>query len=381
MTGVLRSVDTLAAQGLGQDDPITGGIISPLQFSTTFIRDADNGYTRGRIYGRADNPTYDAPQKTIAALEGGTDCLLFASGMAAATAVFLALKPGDHVIAPNVMYWALRRWLRSSAAEWGLTVEFVDTTCLNAISRSIRPGKTRLVWIETPANPTWCVTDIAEVVKIAHAGGAVLAVDSTAATPLLTRPLALGADIVMHSATKYLNGHGDVVAGALVSNADSSIWRRIKETRGAAGAILGTMEAWLLMRGLRTLPLRVERACRSAAKIADHFANDARVERVYYPGLASDPGHAIARRQMVGGYGGMLSIEIAGGAPAAIRAAARIKVWKRATSFGGLESLLEHRASVEGPDSPAPPGLLRFSVGAEDVRELIEDLDQALTTA
>jgi len=371
---------TQAAQGLGWIDEATKAIIPPVYLTTTYIRDHDNQYRTGYSYGRPHNPTTEHPEALLAALEGGAACLTFASGMAAATAVFLALKPGDHVVAPKIMYWGLRKWLQSTAVEWGLTVEFVDGASSDAIAVAMRPGRTKLVWIETPANPTWPVTDIAEAAAIAHRAGALLAIDSTVATPVLTRPIEFGADIVMHSATKYLNGHSDVVAGALVAARTDEFWERIVALRSGNGAILGPFEAWLLLRGMRTLYPRVERACRSAAAVAAHFADHPRVAGVLYPGLPGHPGHAIAARQMSGGFGGMLSIRVAGGEAAAIAAAARVGLWKRATSLGGVESLIEHRASVEGAGTPAPPDLLRLSVGIEDPADLVDDLDQALAS-
>ena len=371
---------TQAAQGLGWIDEATKAIIPPVYLTTTYIRDPDNQYRTGYSYGRPHNPTTEHPEALLAALEGGAACLTFASGMAAATAVFLALKPGDHVVAPNIMYWGLRKWLQSTAAAWGLTVEFVDGASSDALAAAMRPGRTKLVWIETPANPTWPVTDIAEAAAIAHRAGALLAIDSTVATPVLTQPIEFGADIVMHSATKYLNGHSDVVAGALVAARTDEFWERIVAVRSGNGAILGPFEAWLLLRGMRTLYLRVERACRSAAAVAAHFADHPRVAGVLYPGLPGHPGHAIAARQMSGGFGGMLSIRVAGGEAAAIAAAARVGLWKRATSLGGVESLIEHRASIEGAGTPAPPDLLRLSVGIEDPADLIDDLDQALAS-
>jgi cystathionine gamma-synthase len=372
---------TLAAQGgTGWIDETTKAIIPPVYFTTTYIRDPDNQYRTGYSYGRPHNPTNEHPEALLAALEGGAACLTFSSGMAAATTVFLALKPGDHVVAPNIMYWGLRKWLQTYATEWGLKVEFVDGADSAAIAVAVQPGRTKLVWIETPANPTWPVTDIAAAAAAAHKAGALLAVDSTVATPLLTRPIEFGADIVMHSATKYLNGHSDVVAGALVAARQDAFWERIATIRAGNGAILGPLEAWLLLRGMRTLSLRVERACRSAALIAAHFADHPRVSGVLYPGLPGHPGHAIAARQMSGGFGGMLSIRVAGGEGAAIAAAARVELWKRATSLGGVESLVEHRASIEGAGTPAPPDLLRLSVGIEDPGDLIDDLDQALAS-
>ncbi len=304
--------------------------------------------------------------------------MLFASGMAAATACFLALKPGDHVVAPKVMYWSLRNWLAGTAREWGLTVDLVDVADPAALEGAMQPGKTRLVWVESPANPLWGVTDIAAAAKIAHAAGARLAVDSTVATPVFTRPLELGADIVMHSASKYLNGHSDVIAGALVTRAEDDYWQRLQDVRAHHGAILGSFEAWLLMRGMRTLFPRVRAAAANAQRLAEALQADPHVAEVLYPGLPGFAGHDVAARQMRGGFGGMLSVRVKGGEAAAIRAAANVKIWKRATSLGGVESLLEHRGSVEGAGSPCPMDLLRLSAGIEAADDLIADLQQAL---
>jgi cystathionine gamma-synthase len=369
---------TLAAQALGWIDEQTGAVVLPVHTATTFLRDPDNQYRRGRGYGRADNASYDQPEALITALEEGAASLLFASGMAAAAAVFHSLPAGSHAVAPRVMYWALRRWLAAQADDGRLAADFVDMTSLDALRAAIVPGRTRLVWIETPANPLWSITDIAAAAEIAHAAGALLAVDSTAATPVLTRSLSLGADIVMHSATKYLNGHSDVIAGSLTTARTDEFWQRIVTARSGYGAILGSFEAYLLLRGMRTLYPRVERACRSAMQIADRLARHPKVLAVLYPGLESDPGHRVAARQMTGGFGGMLSIRVQGGEAAAIATAARVEIWKRATSLGGVESLLEHRASIEGASSPVPPDLLRLSVGIEDPDDLIADLEAAL---
>jgi len=304
--------------------------------------------------------------------------LLFSSGMAAAAAVFQSLPRDAHVVAPRVLYWGLRHWLRNFATDWGIDVEFIDATSLDAMRQAAIPERTRLLWIETPANPLWSITDIAGAAEIAHAAGALLAVDSTAATPVLTRPLALGADLVMHSATKYLNGHSDVIAGTLTAAREDALWERLCAARSSGGAIPGSFEAYLLLRGMRTLFPRVERACRSAQLIAQALAGHPEVLEVLYPGLPAHPGHAVAARQMTGGFGGMLSMRVRGGAEAAIAVASRVEIWKRATSLGGVESLIEHRASVEGAGSPAPADLLRLSVGIEDPDDLIADLEAAL---
>src|SRR5438445_711129 len=379
MTGKSLHPATLAAQALGWTDTSTGAAVLPVHTATTFVRDPDNRYRHGRSYGRADNPSYDQPQALLTALEGGAASMLFASGMAAAAAVFHSLPAGAHVVAPQIMYWGLRRWLGRLEAKGGIAVDFVDATSLDELCRAVVPGRTRLVWIETPANPLWSITDIAGAAAIAHQAGALLAVDSTAATPVLTRPLALGADLVMHSATKYLNGHSDVMAGALTTAREDAFWARLVAARSSGGAILGSFEAYLLLRGMRTLYPRVERACRSAQQIAEALAAHPGVLEVLYPGLPDHPGHATATRQMIGGYGGMLSVRVRGGAAAAIAAAAHVEIWKRATSLGGVESLLEHRASVEGAGSPVPPDLLRLSVGIEDPDDLTADLEQALS--
>ena len=376
--GKKLSPETLSAQALGRVDPVSKALTPSLHPSTTFERDTDGGYSSGRGYARPHNPTYDEAEDLLQALEGGNDCLLFASGMAAANAVFQSLLPGDHVVAPKVMYWALRKWLVDFAVSWGLEVEFVETQDMDALRAAMRPGKTQLVWLETPANPMWTITDIKAAAEIAHAAGARLVVDSTIASPVLTRPIEHGADLVVHSASKYLNGHSDVLAGAIVGARDDGFWQRIRAWRRDGGAILGTLEAWLLQRGMRTLFVRVGRASESAMTIARHFEGHPRISHVLYPGLPAHPGHDIAARQMQGGYSGMMSLRIRGGEAAAMAVAAAVGIFKRATSLGGVESLIEHRASIEGPTTPVPSDLLRLSIGLEHVADLIADLEQAL---
>jgi cystathionine gamma-synthase len=375
------SPETLAAQGLFSADA-GGAVVPPLTPSTTFARDADYALlSAGRDYARDRNPTFEIAERLLARLEGGAAARLFASGMAAAAAVVQTLAPGDRIVAPRVMYWGLRNWLVKFAAQWGLELSLFDPADPEALERAVAAARTRLVWIETPCNPTWDVIDIARAAQAAHAAGARLVVDSTAATPVHTRPLALGADVVMHSATKYLNGHADVVAGALVTAREDDWWHAICEQRAEAGAMPGTFEAWLLQRGMRTLFLRVARSSASALAIAQHFDGDPRLERVLYPGLPSHPGHAIAARQMQGGFGGMLSLCVKGGAPEALAVAKACRVFVRATSLGGVESLIEHRHTVEGPASPIPKNLLRLSIGIESADDLIADLEQALGRA
>ena len=373
--------ESVAAQALGWIDEKTRAINPPIHVSSTFLRDADNGYSSGRVYMRDQNPAFDQAEALITHLEGGHETLLFASGMAAATAVFQGLRPGDHVLAPHVMYWSLRNWLMGFATSWGLDVELIDMTDPAAVAAALRPGETKLVWVETPANPLWTITDIAATAQLVHDAGALLAVDSTAATPVLTRPLDHGADIVMHSATKYLNGHSDLTAGTLTTRQHNEHWQRVRAVRAQGGATLGSFESWLLLRGLRTLYLRVKAASESALRIAEHFHVHPLVAEVLYPGLISSHGHDVAFRQMQGGFGGMLSIRVVGGETAAIATAATTRLWKRATSLGGVESLIEHRASVEGAGSPVPLDLLRLSVGIEHVDDLIADLERAIEAA
>jgi cystathionine gamma-synthase len=377
----LWSPRSMAAQALGKIDAATRAVVPPIHVSTTYIRDADNAYSSSFVYGRPDNETIREAEAVIAMLEeASAGALLFGSGMAAATAVFQALDPGDHVVAPKVMYWALRNWLMTEATRWGLIIDLVETDDLAKLGAAIQPGKTKLVWLETPSNPLWTITDIAGAAKLAHAAGARLAVDSTCASPYHTRPLLFGADIVMHAATKILNGHSDVVAGVLAAREDDEFWNRIKTIRKGQGAILGPFEAYLLMRGLRTFHVRAERQAKSAMDLALRLAAHPKVARVLYPGLPQHPGHDIAARQMENGFGFMMSVQVTGGEKAAIATAAHVGLWKRATSLGGVESLIEHRASIEGPGSPCPPDLLRLSTGIEDADDLFRDLDGAMSS-
>lgn len=373
---------SLTAQAMGHIDPTTRAVVPPIYLSTTYIRDADNNYTSGYIYGRPDNATVQEAESVIAMLEDAeAGALLFSSGMAAATAAILALDAGDHVVAPRVMYWALRRWLAEGAARLGITVDFVEMNDLSKFQAAIRPGRTKLVWAEIPANPLWTITDVAAAAEIAHNAGARLVVDSTVASPFHTRPLSLGADIVMHSVSKVLNGHSDVVGGALASARDDAFWARVKRVRSDHGAIIGPFEAFLLLRGLRTFPLRAAAQAAGAAELARRLATHPHVTRVLYPGLPQHPGHDVASRQMENGFGYMLSIRVKGGEAAAIATAANVGLWKRATSLGGVESLIEHRASIEGAGTPCPADLLRLSTGIEDPDDLFRDLDGALNTA
>lgn len=367
---------TLAARALGSGRPMTTALTPPIHLAATYIRDADNGYSSGHVYGRKDNASIQQAEARIAELEYAREALLFTSGMAAATTVFLALEP-THIVCPSIMYWGLRVWLRD-VRRYGHDVTFVDMSDLAAVRAAIIPGKTGLVWIETPSNPMWTITDIAAVADCAHGAGALVCADSTVATPVLTQPLDHGADIVMHSGTKYLNGHSDVVAGALATAQRTELWERIRNVRDQHGAVLGPFDAWLLTRGLRTLDLRVKEQSRSADELAARLCGHPALSAVLYPGLPDHPGRRIAERQMSGGFGGMLSVRVKGGAADAVAVAANVHLWRRATSFGGIESLIEHRSSIEGEGSPCPDDLLRLSVGLEDADDLYRDLAQAL---
>jgi cystathionine gamma-synthase len=371
---------TLAAQALGLHDAATGAVIPPLQTATTYARNRDYKLP-GPGYSRDENPTYRPPELLLAKLEEAEEgeALLFSSGMAAATtAVQAIVAPGERLVATRAMYWGLRAWLQDHCARFGIELRLVDGTDLAAV-RAALGGRARLLWAETPSNPTWDVVDLAACAGLAREAGALLAVDSTVATPVHTRPLALGADLVMHSATKALNGHSDLLAGVLVARQiGTPWWQRIRMLRHDQGAVLGSFEAWLLLRGLRTLYLRVARQSATALAIAERLEGHPKLQAVLYPGLAAHPGHAIARRQMQDGFGGLLSLRVQGGAEEALGVVRRLQLWAPATSLGGAESLVEHRASVEGPGTLAPPDLLRLSCGLEDPDDLALDLLAAL---
>jgi cystathionine gamma-synthase len=367
---------TLAASALGACEPTTRALTPPIHVATTYIRGEDSSCSAGFVYGRSDNISIHQAEAVIAELEHASEAMMFSSGMAAATAVFLALPP-THIVAPKLMYWGLRQWL-SDLPRYGHAVTFVDMSDLDAVRAAIVPRKTGLVWIETPSNPLWTIADIEAVSAQAHRAGAIVCADSTASTPILTRPLDCGCDLVVHSATKYLNGHSDVVAGVVATARSDAAWTRVRDIRERHGAFLGPFDAFLLLRGLRTLDLRVRAQCGTAALLAGRLQAHPAVKTVLYPGLPGHPGYAIAARQMTGGFGGMLSIRL-GSRAEAIAAAARVRLWRRATSFGGVESLIEHRASIEGSDSPCPDDLLRLSAGLEDPDDLYRDLLQALS--
>ena len=369
---------TLAAQALGWWDPSTRALVPAIHPSTTYERASDGSYPGGRGYTRDENPTYEQAEALLASLEGGEAALLFASGMAAAAAVLDSLEPGAHVVAGERMYWALRSFLERIAREGRIRLDLVPSGDLGALARAMRRGETRLVWVETPANPTCEVTDLEAAAAIAQSMGAAIAVDSTVATPVHTRPIALGCDLVFHSATKQLNGHSDVLAGALVCARRDELWTRIRGERASRGAVLGPFEAWLLLRGMRTLYLRGPAASRGAQRVAEALEAHPGVAQVFYPGLTTHPAHDIAARQMRGGFGCMLSFRVRAGEAEARAVAGRTRVIKQATSLGGVESLIEHRASIEGPASGLPGDLLRLSIGIEEPEDLVADLEQAL---
>lgn len=369
---------TLAAQALGRIDAETGAVVPPMHSSTTFARGAGYQLSGDHLYSRDSAPTVARAEEIIAALDGGPAARLFASGMAAFAALVEALPEGAHIVAPKSMYYAAQDWLTRLAGRGRIALDLFDQTRPDELATVLRPGRTAMVWIESPANPSWDVTDIALAAQTAHGAGAILAVDSTCAPPPTTRPLELGADIVFHSATKYLNGHSDLTAGALVPAREDDLWAQIHKVRAATGGILGGFEAWLLIRGMRTLYVRFARQSESALAIARHFDGHPRVAGVLYPGLAGHPGHDIARRQMTGGFGGMLSILVEGDREAARRVAASTRIFVPATSLGGVESLIEHRRSVESPQSTVADNLIRISVGLEAPEDLVEDLERAL---
>ncbi len=369
---------TRAVQALGWEDDVTGAVVRPVHVATTFARDDQYELPDGRTYGRDGNPTPEQPEALLADLEGAHSAMLFASGLAACTAAFHCLSQGDHVIAPKTMYHGTYVWLKKYPPAWGIDVTFIEPGNLTQMKEALRPGKTKIVWIETPSNPTWLVTDIAGAAEIAHSVGAQLIVDSTCATPALSQPLSLGADIVCHSATKYLNGHSDVLAGALAAKEDTELWQKIREYRLLSGAVLGAFDAFLLLRGMRTLFVRMERHCENALRVAQFLSEHPAVTQVRYPGLESDPGHNLAAMQMRGGFGGMLSFHVKGGAAGALKACSGLVLIKRATSLGGVESLIEHRYSIEPAETKVPEDMLRLSVGIEAAEDLIADLKYAL---
>ena len=369
-------LETLAVHAGLQVDPATGAVVPPIHAATTFEHEPDSTYPRGYLYSRSANPNRNALEECLAELEGGAACAAFASASAATAAVFQALAPGDHVIAPLDAYFGTGKLLRDVFTPGGLAADFVDMIDLAAVKRALRPA-TKLIWVETPSNPLWRVTDVAAVAELARTAGARLACDNTAMTAVLQRPLGLGADLVVYATTKYLGGHGDVMGGAVVSGARDPFFERVRTIQTAGGAVPSPFDCCLVRRGIRTLPWRMRAHSENALKVATFLAAHPKVERVHYPGLPSHPQHAVARRQMTG-FGGMLSVQVRGGRDAAFAVERKVRLFTCATSFGSTESLLEHRASVEGAATRAPDNLLRLSIGLEHPDDLVEDLAQAL---
>ena len=369
-------IETLAVHAGHTADPATGALTTPIHLSTTFERDRDGSYRGGHVYGRTSNPNRSALEQSLAALEGGEAALAYSSGSAATMSVFQALSPGDHVIAPDDAYYGTLRQLREIFAGWGLVADVADMTDLDAVERLLRPT-TKIVWVETPSNPLVRVVDIERLAELAHSVGARCVVDNTWATPVLQRPFGLGADLVMHSTTKYLGGHSDLLGGALIARRNDEFVERLSLMQKVGGAVPSPFDCWLLLRGIRTLPWRMRAHCDNAMLVARFLEGNKSIDAVHYPGLESHSGHSIALRQM-SDFGGMMSIQIRGGEEAALELTRKLTLFTRATSLGGTESLIEHRASVEGPTSLAPKNLLRISVGLEHPDDLIEDLERAL---
>jgi cystathionine gamma-synthase len=369
-------IETLAVHAGAAPDPVTGSVTPPIHLSTNFIHGPASEEINGYMYVRDKNPTQDRLEAAMSTLEGGEDALAFSSGMGATSAFFQILEPHSHVIIPEDVYVHVRVLAASYFANWQLEYAIVDMESPAAISAALRPN-TKVIWTETPSNPRMKIMDIAAVAKIARQAGACLVVDNTFATPVLQRPLDLGADVVMHSTTKYCGGHSDVQGGCLVLKKRAPLYDRLFHVRMVLGAVCSPFNSWLILRGLRTLPCRMERHCANAMAVANALAQAKEIERIFYPGLASHPGHEIAAAQMKQ-FGGMLSILVKDGWEAAVRVVSRVKLFSPATSLGGVESLIEHRASAEGEGSTSPRNLLRLSIGLEHPDDLIADLLQAL---
>lgn len=369
--------ETQAIHATNLVDETAGAIATPIFLTTTFTRDVDGSYPKGHMYSRNSNPNRDALEKGLAALEGGAEAFAFASGLAAVSAVLQCLKSGDHVLMPAVGYYASVKLAEEIMGPWGLQMTQVDMEDLSAVASAILPN-TQLIWIETPANPLLSVTDISAICALAHARGIRVAVDNTIATPILQNPISFGADIVMHATTKYIGGHSDILGGAIIVR-ESDAWSvRLKRVQILMGATQNPLDCYLLARGLKTLPLRMREHSASALELATRLEKHPAIERVHYPGLASHPQHALALRQMPRGFSGMISIQIKGDEANARLVAGRLCLFQQATSLGGVESLVEHRRSIEGPQSTTPGNLLRISVGLEHIDDLWADFEQAL---
>jgi cystathionine gamma-synthase len=368
-------IETLAVHAGHGIDPATGAVAAPIYLSTTFERDIEGTYSRGFMYTRNNNPNREALERGISALEGGAGAAAFGSGTGATMSIFQALAPGDHVLAHVDAYYGTSRLIREIFLRWGLEADFVDMSDLAAVKKALKPN-TKLAWTETPSNPLLKVVDLAAVSEIVHDAGALFVCDNTWA-PVLQRPFDLGAHLILHSTTKYFGGHCDVLGGIVVAKTENDFFQRIRSIQYEGGAVPSPFDCWLILRGMRTLPWRMRAHSENAMKVANFLARHSKVARVHYPGLQSHPGHEIAARQM-SLFGGMLSFEVKDGRDAAMSVTAKTKIFIRATSLGGVESLIEHRASIEGPGTTSAEGLLRLSIGLENADDLIEDLDQAL---
>lgn len=372
----MLKLETLAIHAGQAPDAATGAVTPPIHLSTTYARAADGSYPQGFVYTREQNPNRQALEANLATLEEGAAAACFSSGSAAAAAVFRALRPGEHALIPDDMYHGIRKLLHGALAPWGLELTQVDFSDLDAVRSTLRPN-TKLLWLETPSNPMLKIGDVAAVAELAHGAGAKLVCDNTWTPPRLQPALALGADLVVHATTKYLSGHSDVLGGAVVTKREDDFWERVVFLQKNEGAVPSPFDCWLTLRGVKTLPYRMRGHCENALRVATFLQAHPKVARVHYPGLPTHPGHEVAQRQMTG-FGGMLSFDVRGGEAEAVRVAAGLGLFTRATSLGGVESLVEHRASVEGPDSKTPRNLLRVSVGLEHPDDLIADLAQAL---
>jgi cystathionine gamma-synthase len=374
----MMKIETRAVHAGRHVDPATGAVTAPIYLSTTFERSPAGEYPLGFSYSRENNPNRSALEACLASLEGGKEALCYSSGLAVATALVQGLEPGDHIIAPDDVYWGLRKVIGEVFGKWGLETSYVDMTSIDDFHAALRPN-TRLVWLETPSNPLMKITDLTAIAALSRqAGPNILTVcDGTFATPILQRPLECGIDMVVHSTTKYIGGHSDVVGGALITRNDNYLFERARKSQRYGGAVPSPFDCWLTMRGVDTLPYRVRAHSENAMRVAQFLAAHKAVETVHYPGLPSHPGYKTAARQM-SAFGGMLSFQVRGNRETALGVAAKCKLFIRATSLGGTHSLIEHRASVEGPQTRTPQNLLRVSVGLEHADDLIADLEQAL---
>ena len=371
--------ETIAVHGSHLKDETAGAIAAPVFLTTTFERDLDGTYSKGHMYSRNSNPNRTALEKGLAALEGASRGFAFGSGLAAVNAVFQCLQSGDHILMPEVGYYASYKLAEEILGPWGLEVTQVDMTDLAAVEKAVQKN-TKLIWAETPANPMLSITDINGLAAIAKKHGLKLGVDNTLGTPVLQNPIAQGADIVMHATTKYIGGHSDIMGGAVLLKEDDEWAKRIERVQILMGATPNPLDCYLLARGLKTLPLRMREHSANALELAKRLEKHPKVERVHYPGLESHPQHALAKAQMPQGFSGMIALQVKTGETETREMAGKLQIFQQATSLGGVESLVEHRKSIEGPQSTTPGNLLRFSIGLEHVDDLWADLEQALAT-